>query len=74
MSLVGFLSLTDGKGCLMVTLLAYLLTGLNNRLVACFSSASGVFVGSCSENICFLIVVSAILPYKEFAYKDGCKG
>lgn len=74
MSLVGFLSLTDGKSCSVVILLAYLLTGLNNRLVAYFSSATGVCVGRCSENICFLRAVSAILLYKEFAYKDGPKG
>lgn len=70
MSLVGFLSLTDGKGCSMVVLLAYLLTALNNRLVAYFSSATGVCVGRCSENICFLIVVSAILLYRESPIKS----
>lgn len=58
----------------MGILLAYLWTGLNNRLVAYFSAATGVCVGRCSENICFLIVVSAILLYKELAYKDAPKG
>lgn len=39
-----------------------------------FSSATGVCVGRCSENICFFIVVSAILLYKEFGFKDVPKG
>lgn len=65
MSLLGFLSFRDEKGCQTFKLLGYLLTALNSRVAAYYSSATGVWVGRHSENICFVLAVSAFLLYKE---------
>lgn len=51
-----------------------LLTGLNNRLAAHFSSATDVCVGRYAENLSFSIAVLALLLYQELAYKEGPVG
>lgn len=57
MSLLGFLSLTNGKGCQMVS----------SATIVCEKKHQLVY----SENIHFLTAGSALLLYKELAYKDG---